>query len=179
MTEENKTPQQEYVYNVDQLASVNSFIEIDIDGETVRLQLTSRHNATPEKIAAAALANVEAYKVIRAKYPRPVATVPQPVRVPIDDSGNALPEIKTAVAGRLSIETKDDKVFVKVVDCIFAQGEKGTKYGMNVWPETSEAAGLDLSPGQPLPDISGWRVDYVCNDKGYPSKVTRLLPPKS
>lgn len=102
---------------------------------------------------------------------------PEPVRTPIDDNGNALPDVKSAVAGRLSWEVHDGKTSYKVLDAVFPAGEKGTKYGITVWPEVLKAAGLTMEQGQPVPNISGWRVDYICNDKGYPAKVIRLLPP--
>lgn len=113
--------------------------------------------------------------------PAPVATTPapqEPTRQPIDDSGNELPDVKTATAGRLSWEVHDGKSSYKVMDAVFAPGERGTKYGITVWPEVLKAAGLNVEMGQPVPNISGWRVDYVLNEKGYPQKVTRLLPPK-
>lgn len=102
----------------------------------------------------------------------------EPTRVSIDDSGKEQPQVKVATAGRLSIETKDGKYYYKVADAIFAQGERGTKFGISVYPEVLRAANLDVREGQPVPNINGWRVDYVLNEKGYPWKVTRLLPPK-
>lgn len=108
----------------------------------------------------------------------PVQQPPEEKRIPIDDGGNELPAIKQAVAGRLSVETKDEKVYFKIVDATFARGEKGTKYGVSIYPEVLEGAGLDVRPGQPVPQIAGWRFEYICNDKGFPQKVTRLLPPK-
>lgn len=100
----------------------------------------------------------------------------EPTRQPIDDGGNELPDVKTARAGRLSVEMKDGKYFYKVMDAVFMPGEKSTKYGINVWPEVLKAAKLDVSNPAVMPEISGWRVDYICNEKGYPGKVTRLLP---
>jgi hypothetical protein len=97
---------------------------------------------------------------------------------PVDEGGNDLPEVKTAIAGRLSVEMKDNKYYYKIMDAVFGHGEKGTKYGIAVYPEVLAAANLDVTPGNPVPVITNWRVDYICNDKGYPWKVTRLLAPK-
>lgn len=97
-------------------------------------------------------------------------------RQPIDDSGNDLPTVKRAVAGRLSFDVKDGKTYYKIMDATFAAGNRGTKYGVTVWPETLTAAGLELVEGQPAPDLNGWTFEYVENEKGYPQKVTRLLP---
>ncbi len=107
-----------------------------------------------------------------------VLATKEPTRIPLDDSGHEQPVVKVATAGRLSFTNEDGKIRWKILDAVFAAGEKGTKYGLAVYPETLQAAKLDLKEGQPVPDIHGWRVDYVCNEKGYPSKATRLLPPK-
>ena len=184
MTEESKTsPKQDYVYHTDQQVSVNAFIDIDVEGEQVRFQVTNRYGSTTEKILATTRAAIDAYKELRKAFPRMVTepqtvTPSEPTYTPIDDNGNKLPEIKVATAGKLEYEDKNGKLYWKIVDCTFAPGERGTKYGMNVWPEVYEGAGLNLETGQPVPNIQGWRVEYVCNEKGYPSKVTRLLPPK-
>jgi hypothetical protein len=181
-TEEVKTPEQQYVYHTDQLASVNAFLDVDIDGEVVRFQVTSRYHASPEKIAATTKAAIEALKQLRKDYPRPNAFVPkndngsEPTRTNIDDNGNALPEILKGRAGRLSFDVKDGKTFFKIMDAQY-QG-KGTKYGVTIWPETMKAAGLEIVEGQPTPDITNWEFEYINNEKGYPQKVTRLLPPK-
>lgn len=93
---------------------------------------------------------------------------PEPVRTNLDGDGN---EVKTFTADRLSVETKDGKTYYKVIGTPF------TKYGVNVWPEVLEAAGIDGTA-----NIAGWRADYVTKvtDKGQtvPAKVVRLLPPK-
>ena len=188
MTNQQATPTQEAT--PEQLArqvpneagfSVNMFLKNEVMG---RLQFTFR-GATSDEWGIV-LADVDRF----AHYMRekgwkfdgelPAQTIPQsePVRVPVDDGGNEQPSVKVATAGRLSIEMKDGKYFYKVADAIFAQGERGTKYGIAVYPEVLSAAQLDVREGQPVPNIAGWRVDYILNEKGYPWKVTRLLPPK-
>lgn len=67
---EQKTDQQ-YLYHTDQQVSVNAFIEVDLEGENVRFQVTSRYGSTPEKIIKTTQAAIEAYKAIRASYPLP------------------------------------------------------------------------------------------------------------
>lgn len=67
--------QQQFVYHTDQQVSVNAFIDIDVDGEPVRFQVTNRYNATAEKIAKTTQAAIEAYKALRANYPRPEGKV--------------------------------------------------------------------------------------------------------
>ena len=99
-------------------------------------------------------------------------------RQPIDDSGNALPPIFKGRAGRLSVEMKDNKYSFKIEDAQFQQGRKGSKFGIRVWDEVLTGAGLNIEPGQPMPEINGWEFEYVENEKGYPYKVTRLLPKK-
>lgn len=180
MTDETNTPN--YLYQVDQQVSVNAYFETEIGGETVRFQLTARYGATAEKIAKTLRTTIEAYQGLRQEFPRQVVTPPtaptEPTRHPIDDSGNEQPQVLTATAGRLSIEMKDGRYYYKVMDAVFPPGARGTKFGITVWGEVLQAAKLDVSDPQQMPNINGWRVDYVLNEKGYPAKVTRLLPPK-
>jgi hypothetical protein len=179
-----KAVEQDYHYQVDQQVSVNAFIEIPVLDEIVKFQVTTRYGATPEKIVNTTEAAILAYQKLRTDYPMPERTIPapqapaEPVRQPIDDSGSDLPAVKVAIGGRLSWELKDGKYNYKVLDAVFAAGERGTKYGINVYPEVLAAANLIVDAGQPTPSIAGWRVEYILNDKGYPGKVTRLLPPK-
>jgi hypothetical protein len=63
--------QQDYHYQVDQQVSVNAFFEADVEGETVKFQVTSRYGSTPEKIVKTTEAAIEAYKILRAAYPMP------------------------------------------------------------------------------------------------------------
>lgn len=170
-----EAPAMEYNYNVDQLASANAYFDVEINGETVRIQITSRHMASVEKIVAATENLISAYTQLREAHPRQLSA-PAPVE-PHYEAVEGQPQVLAATAGRLSVEMKDNKYFYKIVDADF-HGKRGTKYGLMVWPEVFEAAGLTVKPDA-LPNITGWRVDYVLNEKGYPSKVTRLLPPKS
>ena len=101
----------------------------------------------------------------------------EPVRQPIDDSGNDLPQIFKGRAGRLSVEMKDNKYSFKIEDAQFQAGRKGSKYGVRIWDEVLTAAGLNIQPGNEMPQIGGWAFEYIENDKGYPLKVTRLLKP--
>jgi hypothetical protein len=168
--------QQDYHYQVDQQVSVNSFIDIEVEGETVRFQVTSRYGSNPEKIVKTARANIEAYTLLRQEFPRNFVVPPPPVvvRQPIDDSGNELPTIKSFTADRLSVEFKDGKFYYKVIGAPF------TKYGVNVWGEVLEACGITVDHANPNnpPNIAGWKAEYIekeSNGKMVPAKVTRLL----
>ena len=77
MTTPDVKPEQQYVFHTDQQVSVNAFIDIDIDGEPVRFQVTSRYGSTPDKITKTTLAAIEAFKTIRANNPRPEGKVSQ------------------------------------------------------------------------------------------------------
>lgn len=121
--------------------------------------------------------NFDGVKPTVSTSPETIPTVPsEPVRQPIDDNGNDLPEIKCFTADKLSVTMKDDKYYYKVIGGVFRQ------YGVTVWPEVLAAAGLDVSPGQPVPNIAGWRADYIEEPGKEPGKkrmkITRLLPPK-
>jgi len=181
MTKENETPKMDYIYNVDQLFSANAQFPVEIGGDTVNILLTARHNASVDQIVGDTEKLIEAYTILREAHPRslPINSQPKPFgepeRVALDDHGNEI-KIKTITAERLSVSMKDGKYYYKVV------GKPFTDYGITVWPEVFEAAGLTVSPDA-LPNIAGWQADYVekpANDKGkvWPDKVTRLLPPK-
>lgn len=187
MTIEPKAIEQEFHYQVDQQVSVNSFIDIEVEGETVRFQVTSRYGSTPEKIIKTARANIEAYTLLRQEFPRNFLPPPPPVvvRQAIDGNGNPEPEIKSFIVERLSVEMRDGKFHYKVL------GKPFTQYGVTAWPEVLIAAALGVNPdGSPAwgnpptpPNIAGWTAEYIekLNDKGkmVPAKVTRLLKSKS
>jgi hypothetical protein len=100
----------------------------------------------------------------------------EPTRQPIDDSGSDLPEIKSFYADSLSVSMNNGKYYYKVIGGVFKQ------YGVTVWPEVLTAAGLNVSEGQPVPNIAGWKAEYIEEPGKEPGKkrmkVTRLLPPK-
>lgn len=180
MTIEPKAIEQEFRYQVDQQVSVNSFIDIEVEGETVRFQVTSRYGSSPEKITKTASSAIEAYALLRQKYPRNFLTPPQSANLPVPPAiarlaSEGLPEIKSFTAERLSVETKDGKFYYKVI------GQPFVKHGVRVWDEVLAAAGITVdhaNPGNP-PNIAGWKAEYtekLYNDKMTPDKVTRLLP---
>jgi hypothetical protein len=176
------TPKQDYHYQVDQQVSVNSFLDVPIDGETVRFQVTNRYGASPEKIVKTVRANIEAYTILRQAFPRmivqapPQQQPPEPQYQPIDDSGNSVPPVNSFTAEKMIVDMHDGKFFFKVM------GGKFTKYGINVWDEVLKAAGIRFDAANPsaVPNIAGWRADYVEEfvDGKTRRKVTRLLPPK-
>jgi hypothetical protein len=63
--------EQEYVYQVDQQVSINAFLDVPIDAELVRFQVTSRYGSTAEKIVKTTEAVIDAYKQLRAAHPLP------------------------------------------------------------------------------------------------------------
>ncbi len=57
------------------------------------------------------------------------------------------------------------------------KGGEFQKFGVAIYPEVLEAAGLaDANPLKPV-DLAGWTAHYVVNDKGKPKKVVNLEPP--
>jgi hypothetical protein len=66
--------------------------------------------------------------------------------------------------------TSGDKVYWKV------QGGQFSQYGVTVWPEVLEAAGLSgvlEHPPQEY-DLAGYTAYYTLNDEGKPKKVVNL-----
>lgn len=66
----------EFTYSVDQQVSVNAFIDVDVNGEAVKFQITSRYNSTPEKIVKTTKAAIDAFAQLRTEYQRPVNAAP-------------------------------------------------------------------------------------------------------
>jgi hypothetical protein len=173
------TPKQDYHYQVDQQVSVNSFLDVPIDGETVRFQVTNRYGASPEKIVKTVRANIEAYTILRQAFPRMIVqpNIPsEPRYQDIDDGGSDLPPVNSFIAEKLSVSYHDGKFYTKVM------GGKWSQYGITIWDEVLEKAGIkiDVSNPQNVPSINGWRADYVeeIKDGKTRRKITRLLPPK-
>jgi hypothetical protein len=105
----------------------------------------------------------------------PAAQPQEPSRQPIDDSGHELPDVKTFAAEKLSVSMNDGKFYYKVV------GKPFTQFGVPVYEEVLEAAKLDVSNPMQLPNIAGWKADYIetVKDGKKRMKVTRLLPSPS
>jgi hypothetical protein len=176
MATETARPEQEYVYQVDQQVSVNAFIDVDVNGENVRFQITNRYGASPEKVIRTTQAAIEAYIAIRQQFPRTLIAPPAPQEPryqPIDDGGNDKPAAKTFTAERLSIETRDGKHYYKVI------GKPFTQYGVRVWQEVLEQANvkIDHATGQHT-SINGWTAEYVEQERDGKKnlKVVKLSP---
>lgn len=72
MTQPNpEVKEQQYIYQTDQQVSVNAFVDVLVDGEAVKFQVTSRYGSTPEKIFKTTSAAIEAYRMLRQSYPKP------------------------------------------------------------------------------------------------------------
>jgi len=65
-----------HLYNRDQMASANGYLEVDIDGEFHKLQVTARAGATPTQVAATVRAYVEGVREARKEFPKPVSVSP-------------------------------------------------------------------------------------------------------
>ena len=87
----------------------------------------------------------------------------QPERVPDEEQGT-----QTFDAELLIGSTSGDKVYWKV------QGGQFSKYGVTIWPEVLEAAGItNLDPAQTY-NLAGYTAYYVLKDTGKPDKVVNL-----
>ncbi len=65
------------VFNMEQAVSVNSYFDVNVEGENVRLQVTTRSGATVERIVEIVSFHVEAYGLLRKSFPKPVNVIPQ------------------------------------------------------------------------------------------------------
>ena len=101
MTEPTQEVKTSCNYAVDQQVSVNAFIDVDINGENVKFQITSRYNSTPEKIVKTTKAAIEAFAQIRAEYPRPANVVKSTNSAPSDDGEKKKFEVRPVPAAEL------------------------------------------------------------------------------
>ncbi len=179
MLDQQQEIKQDYHYQVDQQVSVNAYFDVEIAGEGVRFQITSRHGSTPEKIVRNVKTAIAAYEMLRQDYPRNVVQPPAPQEPhyeSIDDSGQETPASKTFVADKLNVDMHNGKFYFKVI------GAPWTQYGVTVWPEVLEQAKVqvDFNSVPPrVPSIAGWKAEYVMkehNGKMVPDKVTKLSP---
>lgn len=71
-------------------------------------------------------------------------------------------------AEEMTATVNDGKVYWKV------KGGQYRKWGVTIWPETLEAAGLtNLDPTKPV-NLAGYVAHVAMKEDGKPSKVTRL-----
>lgn len=112
-TKESKT-EMDFTYAVDQQVSVNAFFETEIDGETVKMQITSRYNSSAEKIVKTTKALIDAYILLRADYPRPQGLQPkqasnEPTYHPVEEG------LQTLLVAKVEVTPKpDNKVELKL-----------------------------------------------------------------
>jgi len=180
MTEPTQAVKQEmeFTYSVDQQVSVNAFIDIDINGEAVRFQITNRYNSNPEKIVKTTQAAIEAFTALRTQYPRSV-------QIPQSKPAEHKQEFKEEHAGTYEdprsfkavavvVSMTDGKQYFKV------KGEEGKfpKFPVTVWSEVLEKAGIDpnkidMKDGHAL----NCPAYYIVNEKGNPAKVIAFGEP--
>src|SRR5262245_22884678 len=72
MTDPTEVKINEYTYAVEQKASVNAYFDVDVNGESFRLQITARHGVTAAQITATTNELIAALKVLREANPRQV-----------------------------------------------------------------------------------------------------------
>jgi hypothetical protein len=111
-TKESKT-EMDFVYAVDQQVSVNAFLDVTVNGENVRLQITSRYNSSPEKIVKTTKALIDAYVLLREEYPKSEIPTKQasnePTYHPVDEG------TQTLLVARVEVTPKpDNKVELKL-----------------------------------------------------------------
>lgn len=73
-------------------------------------------------------------------------------------------------AEQLTATVDDGKVYWKV------KGANFQKFGVTVWPEVLEDAGInidELNPLKPM-DLTGWTAVYSIKENGQPKKVIKL-----
>lgn len=56
------------------------------------------------------------------------------------------------------------------------KGGQYTKFGVTIWPETLDAAGLEHENGKSY-NMTGWTAHYVAKPDGKPDKIIKLVAP--
>ena len=174
MTEPNQAVKQEmeFTYSVDQQVSVNAFIDIDINGEPVRFQITNRYNSNPEKIVKTTQAAIEAFTQLRGLYPRsvqsPQSKPAEPKQEHHEEHAGTYEDPRSFKAAAVIVSMTDGKQYFKVK----AEDGKFPKFPVSVWPEVLEKAGIDpnkidMKDGHAL----NCPAYYIINEKGNPAKV--------
>jgi len=75
----NPTTEQQNTYALEQAVSINSYFDVNIEGENVRLQVTTRHGVAVERIVKDVENHIEAYTQLRQAHPRISAAEPATV----------------------------------------------------------------------------------------------------
>lgn len=123
---------------------------------------------------------------VQAPVPEPVETKPvvqptivsQPIPVPVQAGQQAQPTQPAQplatffTAEFMEATTRGGKEYWKVY------GGPFVKYGVTIWPEIMEAAGLIGLDASARINVSGWTAEYVVNERGNPQKVVAMHPPK-
>lgn len=167
-------PEQQYIYQTDQQVSVNAFIEIEVDGEPVKFQVTSRYGASPDKITKTASAAIEAYKSLRTSYPKPANPAPRTVAESSErksDGEGTYENPKSFKASSIIVTMNGGKEYFKV-----KSADNFPKFPVTIWNEVMEKAGIDPTKIDPKTgyDLTGYTAFYIVNEKGNPAKIIRL-----
>lgn len=157
------------------------------DGNTVKINVTQRSMKGSEDAlrklmetirVAADEYNMKPYPVHHHHKPAPAAIAPEPERVdtqqpkvvssaPVTEEDTE--QTETCDATELFANTSEGKVYWKV------RCGRWQQYGVTVWPEVLEAAGLtDLDPGNTY-DLNGWDAKVLLV---VSSKTGNLTPKK-
>jgi hypothetical protein len=134
--------------------------------------LTVRSGATIEDVTNVIDVMAEAMKYAREKYSLEPARK-QPTSPPTTNGSNGQQAQAPNGGDMFAAETlaatvNDGKTYWKV------KGGPYAKWGVTVWPEVLEAAGLtNLNPTQPV-SLAGYVAHIAMKDNGKPAKVVKL-----
>ena len=169
----------QFVYNSEQRVSLNAFVEVEVNGEFYKVQVTARHGAQSSEIVDNFNQLVDALATIGAQHPvtkAPRQTTNTPAGSPKQSTGYQSPR---AYAGN------DDTFHVENIKLAsggehprwVVQGGFFTKYGVTCWPEVLKDAGIldKLDPMNDNKPKGSWTAHYVTKPDGKPDKVTKLV----
>lgn len=153
MTDPTEVKQElKYEYQVDQKVSVNSNIDVEINGEVVRFLVTARHGSTSENIVKLTEAAITAYSILRGLYPKPVPSNKTPLT---DENGTPVVDAQTGAPVMTDLPAG-----VKVYRVAGLAHDKTTtgKEVLKVWTaEEPYNKGYGVSCFHPPAEIGNWK----------------------
>lgn len=154
MTDPTEVKQElKYEYQVEQKVSVNSNIDVEINGEVVRFLVTARHGSTAENIVKLTEAAITAYSMLRALYPKPVPSTKTPA---IDENG--IPIVDANTGAPVMTDLPPGVKVYRVAGLAHDKTATTKKDVLKVWTaEEPYNKGYGVSCFHPPAEIGNWK----------------------
>lgn len=170
MTDPTEVKQElKYEYQVDQKVSVNSNIDVEINGEVVRFLVTARHGSAAENIVKLTESAITAYSMLRALFPKPTPSTKTPL---VDETGTPVMDAQTGAPVMTDLPA-GVKVY-RVAGLAHDKTKTTNKDVLKVWTaEEPYNKGYGVSCFHPPAEIGDWKKWEVMSKENK----TRYMPP--